>query len=173
MLFVLQLIIGLKLKWTVALGRCYWSCADGMGACTYVYSGSPWSCMRHFTQRFTEFWWISPLFCSLEGGTIMWNHRRPCVDDLAQLVLPFLSLSSEKLLKNYHRQVSAWLYLFRSNEIVTCVKKRRRIWQYNMSWVRAPPWVHAKSQMDGHSQCIDYFDDPPVHFKPRIFTRAP
>jgi hypothetical protein len=39
--------------------------------------------------------------------------------------------------------------------------------------LRAPPLVHAKSQMDGHSQCIDYFDDPPVHFKPRIFTRAP
>jgi hypothetical protein len=40
------------------------------------------------------------------------------------------------------------------------------------STLRALPRVHAKSQMDGYSQCIDYFDDPPVHFKPKIFAKG-
>jgi hypothetical protein len=31
---------------------------------------------------------------------------------------------------------------------------------FSVAPLRAPPRVHAKSQMDGHSQCIDYFDDP-------------
>lgn len=60
-------------NWRSPVGWCLRPCSPGLGARAILHQTWPW-------QWREDFWCLSPLFCTMEAGNVIWNLRRPRVD---------------------------------------------------------------------------------------------